>query len=107
MSKNNNKDWYYLSFANPKFEGAYIVQGTSIKDAQNTAIGLGANPAWHVVGVNINALNAPMPHPAYLNRPLSLWDVEHMEVGGVAGAKKIGVCADCIGDGEPLEITPQ
>lgn len=92
-------NWYYLSFANPKFKGAYIVQGANIEGAKMRAERLGANSEWHCMAVNITALGSQLPDASYLNRPLSQWDVENMEVNGEKGATKVEICEHCAGNG--------
>lgn len=71
-----NKTWWYLSFADEKFNGACIVEGTDFLDAVQEAHRLKINPGGQVVG-------NPIPEdaeydPKYRNRLLSKEDLQEM-----------------------------
>lgn len=92
-------DWYYLSFAAPKFKGAIIVQGVNLEGAKMKAERLGANTDWHCMGVNITAIGGSLPNAFYLNRMLSKKELENMELNGEKGVTKVSICENCAGNG--------
>lgn len=96
-------DWYYFSFAKPKFAGAIWVQGRSLEDAHNNAVRLGADPNWHAVGINTSAMDAPLPNEVYLNRLLSKEELEaSCEDSG--GLQEVGVCTKCADEAPVREL---